>query len=129
MTILLMEVRNVKHEARVDWLSWALVVVLYLLTGVTVASTYLTLELNSRLDAIVEAPAFRSRLPCAAIPTRLVLDHPECAQRLLEAMNVTNVRIEPRGSGRSKLDEGLEILRRVNEINRQNRQKLNVSRP
>ena len=37
-------------------------------------------------------------LPCAAIPTRYVLEYPECADRLLRAMNVTNVRILPRGS-------------------------------
>ena len=32
-------------------------------------------------------------LPCPAIPTRLILEDPACAQILIEAMNVTNVRI------------------------------------
>ena len=31
-------------------------------------------------------------LPCAAIPTRFVMEYPECADRLLQAMNVSNVR-------------------------------------
>ena len=30
---------------------------------------------------------------CLAIPTRFILEYPECAQRLVEAANVTNVRI------------------------------------
>ena len=33
-------------------------------------------------------------LPCAAIPTRFVVEHRECAQMLLESMNVTNARIQ-----------------------------------
>jgi len=37
----------------------------------------------------------RSSLPCAAIPTRYVMEYPECADKLLQAMNVTNVRIRP----------------------------------
>jgi hypothetical protein len=35
---------------------------------------------------------------CLAIPTRFILKHPECAQRLVEASNVTNVRILSKGS-------------------------------
>lgn len=37
-------------------------------------------------------------LPCPAIPTRLILEDPGCAQKLLDSMNVTNVRIRPGGS-------------------------------
>jgi len=32
-------------------------------------------------------------LPCGAIPTRFVLEEPECADKLLKSMNVTNVRV------------------------------------
>lgn len=34
-------------------------------------------------------------LPCPAIPTRLILEDPACAQKLLDSMNVTDVRIRP----------------------------------
>jgi len=34
-------------------------------------------------------------LSCQAIPTRLILEDPECADKLLRAMNVTGVRILP----------------------------------
>ncbi len=34
-------------------------------------------------------------LPCGAVPTRLILEDPICAQKLLDSMNVTNVRIQP----------------------------------
>lgn len=35
----------------------------------------------------------RDPLPCGAIPTRFVMEEPECADKLLRSMNVTNVRI------------------------------------
>lgn len=31
---------------------------------------------------------------CMAIPVKLILEDPECADKLLRAMNVTNVRVE-----------------------------------
>ncbi|MCX5677346.1 MAG: hypothetical protein NTX87_20370 [Planctomycetota bacterium] len=33
-------------------------------------------------------------LSCAALPVRFVMENPECAQRLLEAVNVSGVRVE-----------------------------------
>ena len=35
---------------------------------------------------------------CLAIPTRFILEYPECAQRLVEAANLTNIRIVPPGT-------------------------------
>ena len=67
-----------------------MVLLLLLLAGVT-ADIIITLKtVPSRLD--------RQSLPCAAIPTRYVLEYPECADRLLRAMNVTNVRILARSN-------------------------------
>ena len=31
--------------------------------------------------------------PCLAIPTRFILEYPECAEKLVQAANVSNVRI------------------------------------
>ena len=35
---------------------------------------------------------------CTAIPVKLILEDPECADKLLKAMNVTNVRVIARNS-------------------------------
>ena len=43
---------------------------------------------------VATADATEPTLPCAAIPTRFVVEQRECAQMLLESMNVTNVRIQ-----------------------------------
>ena len=44
-----------------------------------------------------DAPS-RQSLPCGAIPTQFVMDDPECADRLLKSMNITNVHILSRGT-------------------------------
>lgn len=35
-------------------------------------------------------------LPCQAIPTKLILEDPACADKLIQAMNVTGVRVLPK---------------------------------
>ena len=40
--------------------------------------------------------------PCLAIPTQYVLEYPECANKLLLAANITNVRIVPAGTLESR---------------------------
>lgn len=62
----------------------------FILLGM-VGNLLMTMQIMSRL-ALEDV---RHPLPCPAIPTRFVLEEPACAQRLLEAMNVTNVRIVP----------------------------------
>jgi hypothetical protein len=39
------------------------------------------------------SPTSKGSLPCGAVPTRFVIEEPECADRLLRSMNVTNVHI------------------------------------
>jgi len=56
--------------------------------------TGLVADIVITIKAIPSTPA-RPSLPCAAIPTRYVMEYPECADKLLQAMNVTNVRIRP----------------------------------
>ena len=51
------------------------------------------------VKALGECPAHRRLLPCEAIPIRFVLDDPVCADRLLRAMNVTNVGVIEKASG------------------------------
>ena len=37
----------------------------------------------------------KESLPCQAVPIRFVMDEPECTDKLLRSMNVTNVRVLP----------------------------------
>ncbi|GMU20508.1 MAG: hypothetical protein AMXMBFR13_06050 [Phycisphaerae bacterium] len=65
----------------------------------------LLIRVSMQMAELREAKDKRSDLPCAAIPTRFVLDEPECADKLLRVMNVTNVRILPRGSSVPQMDD------------------------
>ena len=64
-----------------------------ILIGVT-TNTVTTLKLTSELKRVPPCS-----LRCAAVPTRLILEDPACAQKLLAAMNVTNVRISALPTG------------------------------
>ena len=35
----------------------------------------------------------RNEKPCLAIPTKFILQEPECAEKLIQAANVSNVRV------------------------------------
>ena len=78
--------------------SRTVLVLLVLLTIALAINIALTHRTTVALSALGECPARRSSLPCEAIPVRFVLDDPACVDKLLRAMNVTNVRILPRGS-------------------------------
>jgi len=39
----------------------------------------------------------RESLPCQAVPIRFVMDEPECTDKLLRSMNMSNVRVLSRG--------------------------------
>jgi hypothetical protein len=41
-------------------------------------------------------------LPCKAVPIRFVMDEPECADKLLRSMNVSNVRVLTHGVSESR---------------------------
>ena len=68
-------------------------VLLFLILLGSAANILLTLELRRHVASFPPVKQQRSDLPCAAIPTRLILEDPECAQKLLTVMNVTNVRV------------------------------------
>ncbi|MBU0718414.1 MAG: hypothetical protein KJ749_09215 [Planctomycetes bacterium] len=77
---------------------WALAVLLLLILIALAADWALLLRLNEDVARLIDDRARKGALPCAALPTRFVLESPDCAQRLLDSMNVTNVRVLPRGS-------------------------------
>ncbi|MBN2560209.1 MAG: hypothetical protein JXQ75_04700 [Phycisphaerae bacterium] len=71
----------------------ALPVVLLLILIALVAIGALLLQLKRDIVRCAEEGARADDLPCAALPTRFVLGAPECAQKLLDAMNISNVRV------------------------------------
>ena len=68
------------------------VLTVLLLLGV-VANLLLTLKSNHDITMLNRVLPKRPDLPCAAIPTRFVAQEPLCAQKLIEAMNITNFRV------------------------------------
>ena len=77
---------------------WALAGLLLLILIALVVNWALLLRLNEDVTRLTDDRARKGALPCAALPTRFVLESPDCAQRLLDSMNVTNVRVLPRES-------------------------------
>jgi hypothetical protein len=62
------------------------------------ADLMLGVTLLTRVATADDASHGQHSLPCEAIPTQYVLEEPECADKLLRAMNVTNVRVRSAGS-------------------------------
>jgi hypothetical protein len=77
---------------------------------------------------VAQLPEERLSNLCMALPIRLIMEDPECAQEFVEAMNVTNLRIMPKGSSPADTARASELARRVNESNREDRERLNGSR-
>ena len=69
------------------------IVLLWTVLAAVAANTVMTLKPRSPQSCGASPP-------CAAIPRRFVMDHPECADKLLRSMNVTNVRIQPVGQAK-----------------------------
>ena len=42
---------------------------------------------------ISQCPVKLKSLPCEAMPIKFALDYPDCANKLLMAMNITNVKV------------------------------------
>jgi hypothetical protein len=90
---------------------WVLILVFSVLTLAVALNVQLTMELADKIDALPEQTVFKPSLPCGAIPTRFVLDEPVCAQKLIESMNVTNVRILSREAAKAEMERQDEVLR------------------
>ena len=58
-----------------------------------IVNVLLTLKLCMDIQERQSSSQKRGPLPCGAIPTRFVIEEPECADKLLRSMNVTNVHV------------------------------------
>lgn len=77
---------------------------LLILIGVVI-NMALTIRLSVEVKVKIAEVQQDKSLPCAAIPTRYILQEPECADKLLRAMNVTNVRVVVREEGMGRVNE------------------------
>ena len=70
-----------------------LIVIVLLAANLIVSSLLL-----SRPIAQNQCPEKSRSLLCEAMPIKFALDNPDCANKLLMAMNVTNVKVLPQNS-------------------------------
>ena len=66
------------------------IVLLWIVLAAVAANIVMTLKFRSEKET-------KPSLPCAAVPTRFVVEHPDCADKLLRSMNVTKVQIRSAG--------------------------------
>jgi len=79
------------------------IVLLWIVLAALAANIVMTLKFRSEQDA--------ASLPCAAIPTRFVMEYPDCADKLLRSMNVTKLQIRStRQPGRLSSGYGSETI-------------------
>ena len=76
--------------------AWGIILILLILVGL-IANSIMMVKMSKRIETLALCIEKKS-LACAAIPTRYVMEEPECADKLLRAMNVTNVHILPRNA-------------------------------
>jgi len=77
----------------------ALQVVIVVLLAANLVMTSMVLS-----RAVSQCPTKSKSLPCEAMPIKFALDNPGCANKLLEAMNVINVKILPRNSTNTMIE-------------------------
>ena len=80
------------------------IVLLWIVLAALAANIVMTLKFRSELTS-------KPSLPCAAIPTQFVMEHPDCADKLLRSMNVTKLQIRStRQPGRLNSGYGSERI-------------------
>jgi len=68
-------------------------IVVLLIVILLIANLITSAWVISKIGKSCQCPAKAKSLPCESMPIKFALDHPDCANKLLEAMNVTNVKI------------------------------------
>ena len=78
---------------------WQMVLAVCIFVIVT-ANLFVAIRISKDTRKLQLLPQRRQSLPCGAIPTRYVIEEPVCANKLLTAMNITNVHIVPHNESR-----------------------------
>ena len=60
-----------------------------------VVNIYMSFQIYNKMGEIKKAAAPKKSLPCESVPLNWAVTNYSCANSLLRAMNVTNVKFEP----------------------------------
>lgn len=72
--------------------NWQMILMVCIV-GLSLANILVATKIALDLERLQSCQQKRGSLPCQAVPTRFVMEEPECANKLLKSMNVTNVHI------------------------------------
>ena len=73
-------------------MAWQMILVICVV-GLLVTNVLVIAKLALGLERLKSCQHKRESLPCQAVPIQFVIEEPECADKLLRSMNVTNVHI------------------------------------
>ena len=85
-------------------INWQMILMVCII-GLSVTNILLVMKIAFGLERLQSCQHSRGSLPCQAITTRFVMEEPECANKLLRSMNVTNVHIFPFNASSSMWDK------------------------
>ena len=81
-------------NGRINWQ----VILMVCICGLLVLNAFVSAKIVLELKELQVIHRKGEQLPCGAVPTRFVIEEPECANKLLKSMNITNVHILPTGA-------------------------------
>jgi len=73
-------------------------IVVLLIVILLIANLMVSVWIIYEIGKSCQYPAKTKLLPCESMPIKFALENPDCANKLLEVMNVTNVKILLRNS-------------------------------
>ncbi len=91
------------------------VVLLVCVLGLVLINLLITMRFASKIDQVQSCSQKRKSLPCEAIPIKFAIEEPQCANRLLRAMNITNVNFSPRWASNQLSNRTSFHLRNLSE--------------
>ena len=77
------------------------------------ANLYMSFQMQTKLEQIQQITTMpKKSLPCESVPISWAVQHYDCANSLLLAMNVTNVKFEPPGTTNKLVYDRAQKLQR-----------------
>jgi hypothetical protein len=99
------------YKRKMNWQTILMVCIF----GLLVVDILVTAKMALGLEKLQPCRQSRGPLPCRAVPTQFVIEEPECADKLLKSMNVTNVYILPAEALDSLLNKSTLRLQNLSE--------------
>lgn len=75
------------------------------------ANLYVNFQVQSKINQLQAADTPKKLLACESVPISWAVDNYDCANKLLEAMNVANVKILPKNSTNTMIERVRARLR------------------